>query len=152
MSFQDTLYCGHGPKGIYWWIIEPGVITDVCSQIYVGNIEIRFENVAASQISPDHKDEDLVAANEEPRLTSPSPLEVQEVDQIRKKEEQEVPQQEPLFLEGYLKMNEINIQESLSILNETKALVSYSCWKVSSLEDPSFLEKNGEDSKSNVQH
>ena len=37
-------------------------------------------------------------------------------------------------------MSEMNIYESLSIINETRALVSNFCWKFSSLEDPSFLE------------
>ena len=41
--------------------------TDGCSQLYVGDIEIRFENIASSQISHEHKYEDLVAVNEEPR-------------------------------------------------------------------------------------
>ena len=35
-----------------------GVPTDGCSQLYVGDIEIRFQNVAASQISHEHKYED----------------------------------------------------------------------------------------------
>ena len=48
--------------------------------------------------------------------------------------------QEPHFLEGSLNTNENNIQESLIILHDTQALVSNSCWKVSSLEEPSFLE------------
>ena len=61
-----------------------GVPTYGCSQLYVGDIEIRFENVAAIQISHEHKDEYLVADNEEPRSTSPSPLELQEVE-IKKK-------------------------------------------------------------------
>ena len=34
----------------------------------------------------------------------------------------------------------MDIHEALSILHDTKALVSNSCWKISSLEDPSFLE------------
>ena len=42
-----------------------GVPTNGCSQIYVGDIEIRFENVAASQNSIKHKNEDLVAVEEE---------------------------------------------------------------------------------------
>ena len=67
-----------------------GVPTDGCSQLYVVDIEIRFENVVTRQISHEHKDEDLVAANEEPSSTSPSPLELQEVDQIKKKEEEKV--------------------------------------------------------------
>ena len=54
-----------------------GVPTDGYSQLYVGDIEIRFGNVAGSQISHEHKYEDLIAANEEPRSTSPSPLELQ---------------------------------------------------------------------------
>ena len=37
-------------------------------------------------------------------------------------------------------MSEMDSHEALSILHETKALVSNSCWKVSSLEDPSILE------------
>ena len=37
-------------------------------------------------------------------------------------------------------MNERNIQESLSILHDTQALVSNSCWRATSLGDPSFLE------------
>ena len=37
-------------------------------------------------------------------------------------------------------MSEMNIHESLIILNYTKSLVSNSCWKISSLEEPSFLE------------
>ena len=52
------------------------VPTNGCSQLYVGDIEIRFENVVARQISHKNKYEDLVAANEEPRSTSPSPLEL----------------------------------------------------------------------------
>ena len=87
-----------------------GVPTNVCSQLYVGNIEIIFENVTASQISNDHKYEYLVAANEEPRSTSPSPLELQEVDQMRKKEEEEVHSHEPSFIEGSLKISERDIQ------------------------------------------
>ena len=37
-------------------------------------------------------------------------------------------------------MSERNIHEALSILHDTKALVSSSFWKVSSLDEPSFLE------------
>ena len=37
-------------------------------------------------------------------------------------------------------MNEKNIQEALSILHDTQALVSNSCWRATSLEEPSFLE------------
>ena len=48
-----------------------GVPTDECSQLYVGDIEMRFENVGASQSYHEHKDEDLVADNEEPRSTFP---------------------------------------------------------------------------------
>ena len=60
------------------------------------DIEIRFENVVASQCSYEHGYEDLVEADEEPRSTSPSPLELQEVDQIKKKEEEEVRSHEPV--------------------------------------------------------
>ena len=64
-----------------------GVPTDGCSQLYVSDIEIKFENFVASQISHEHKYECLLETNEEPRSTSPSPLELQEVNQIKKKEE-----------------------------------------------------------------
>ena len=47
---------------------------------------------------------------------------------------------EPHFLEGSLNMNEKNIQESLSILHDTRALVSNSCLRTTSLEETSFLE------------
>ena len=57
---------------------------DGCSQIYVGDIDIRFENVPANQISHKHEDEYVVRDNEEPRSTSPTPLELQEVDRRRK--------------------------------------------------------------------
>ena len=65
-----------------------GVPTDGCSQIYFGDIEIIFEHVDAIQISHEHEDQDLVANKEELRPTSPSPLELQEVDKIKKKEEE----------------------------------------------------------------
>ena len=38
-------------------------------------------------------------------------------------------------------MIEMDIHEALRILHDTKALVSNYCWKISSLEDPSFLEE-----------
>ena len=46
----------------------------------VGDIEIIFKNVSGRQISHKHEDEYFVTDNEEPRSTSPSPLELQEVD------------------------------------------------------------------------
>ena len=100
-----------------------GVHIDGCSHLYVGDIENTFEDVVARQISHEHEDEDLVADNEEPRSISPSPLECQEVDQIKKKEEEEVPQQEPIFIEWSSKMSEMNIHKALIILNDSKELV-----------------------------
>ena len=79
--------------------------------------------------------------NEETRSTSPSPLELQEFDQIKQKEKEEVQSHEPSFIEGSLNMIEMDIQESLIIIHDTQALVSDSCWNVSSLEEPSFLEQ-----------
>ena len=81
-----------------------GIPTDGCSQLYVGDIEIRFESISVIQSSHKHEDEDLVTDNEEPISTSPSPLEIQEVDQFKQKEEEEVRSHEPSFIEGYLKM------------------------------------------------
>ena len=75
-----------------------GEPTDGCSQLYVGDIDIRFENVVARLISHKHEDEYLVTNNEEQRSTSLSPLELQEVDQIKKKEEEEVHTHEPSIL------------------------------------------------------
>ena len=40
------------------------VPNDGCSQLYVGDIEIRSENVAEIQISHEHKDEELVTEKE----------------------------------------------------------------------------------------
>ena len=37
-------------------------------------------------------------------------------------------------------MNENKIQEALRIIHDTQALVSNSCWRATSLEDPSFLQ------------
>ena len=48
--------------------------------------------------------------------------------------------QDPHFLEGSLNIYEKKIQEALSILHDTQALVSNSCWRATSLEEPSFLE------------
>ena len=100
-----------------------GVPTDGFSQIYVGDIDIMFENVVAIQSSHKHEDEDLVANKEEPRSTLPSPLKLQEVDQIKKKEEEEVHSHEPSFIEGSFNMSERNINEALTILHDTQALV-----------------------------
>ena len=75
-----------------------------------------------------------MTGNEEPRSTFPSPLELQEVDQVKKKEEEEVHSHEPSFIEGSLKLTEMDIREALSILYDTKSLVSNSYWKISSLE------------------
>ena len=86
-----------------------GVPNDGCSQLYVGDIEIIYENFPAIQISHENKDEDLIAANEEPRSTFPSPLELQGVDQIQNEEEEEVHSHEPSFIEGYLNMSEMYI-------------------------------------------
>ena len=41
-----------------------GVPTDGCSQLYVGDIDIRFENFVARQIYHNHEDEYLVTDNE----------------------------------------------------------------------------------------
>ena len=117
-----------------------GVPIDGCSKLYVGDIEIRFQNVAASQNSIKHENEDLVAVEEETRSTSPSPLELHEVGPSKKEEDEEVHLQEPHFIEGSLKMNEKKIQEALRIVHDTQALVSNSCWRATSLEEPSFLE------------
>ena len=117
-----------------------GVPTDGCSHLYVGDIEITFESVAASQNSIKLENEYLVAVEEETRLTSPSPLELHEVGPRKKEEDEEVHLQEPHILEGYLKMNDNKIQESLIIRHDTQSLVSNSCWRATSLEEPSFLE------------
>ena len=131
-------------ENLYGSLNYERVPTDGCSKIYAGDIEIRFQNVIASQISHEHEDEDLVEDNEEPRSTSPSPLELQEVDQIKKKEEEEVPQQEPIFLEGSLSMDENKIQEALNILHGTHDLVSKKFWSMEekySMEDIEKIQK-----------
>ena len=74
--------------------------TDGCSQIYVGDIEIIFQNVAASQISSKHENEDLVAVEEETRSTSPSPLELHELVQARRKKMRRFICKSLIFLKG----------------------------------------------------
>ena len=117
-----------------------GIPIDGCSQLYVGDIDIRFESVNARQSYHEHEYEYLVVVNEEPISIFLSPLELQEVDQIKKKEEEKVCSHEPSFIEVFLKMSEMNIHEDLILLNGTKALVSNSCYNISSLEYPYFLE------------
>ena len=90
--------CSNQRESIDWALNYEGEPIDGCSQLYVGDIDIRFENVVARQIFHEHKDEYLVVDNEEPRETSPSPLELQEVDQIKKKEEEEVNSNEPSLI------------------------------------------------------
>ena len=63
-----------------------GVPTDGCSQLYVGDIEIIFQNFSAIQISSKHENEDLVAIEEETISTSPSPLDLHEVGPSKKEE------------------------------------------------------------------
>ena len=87
-----------------------GVPTDGCSHLYVGDIEINFESVDASQTSIKPENEYLVAVEEETRSTSPSPLELHEVGPSKKEEDEEVNLQEPNFIEGSLNMNENKIQ------------------------------------------
>ena len=67
-----------------------GVPTNGWSQLYVGDIEIRFQKKISSQISSKHENEYLVAVEEETRSTSPSPLELHEVGPNKKEEEEEV--------------------------------------------------------------
>ena len=81
------------------------VPTDECSQIYVGDIEIRFESVATSKTSIKHENEYLVVVEEETRSTSSSPLELHEVGPSKKEEDDEIHLQEPNFIEGSLNMN-----------------------------------------------
>ena len=60
------------------------VPTDGYSKFYVGDIDIIFQNFAASQISHEHKYGEIIAANEEPRSIPPSPLELHEVGPSKK--------------------------------------------------------------------
>ena len=115
------------------WFNYEGVPTDGFSQIYVGDIEIRFQKIYTSQNSIKHENEYLVAVKEETRSTSPSPIELHEVGSSKKEEDEEVLSHEPSFIEGYLNMNERNIHDSLRILHDNQELVSNSCWRATSL-------------------
>ena len=53
-----------------------GEPTDGCWQLYIVEIDIKFEIFVASLISHKHEDGYLVRDNEEPISTSPSPLEL----------------------------------------------------------------------------
>ena len=117
-----------------------GVHIDGCTHLYVGDIEIIFESVVASQTSIKPENEYLVVVEEETRSNSPSPLDIHEVGPSNKEEDEEVHLQEPHFIKGSLKMNENKIQESLIILHHTQELVSNSCWRATYLGETSFLE------------
>ena len=91
-----------------------GAPTDGCSQLYIADIEIILENVVAIKISHNNEYEYLLKYNEELISTPPSPLELQEVDQIKQKEEEKVRSHEPSFIEGSLKMSQSNIHEPFS--------------------------------------
>ena len=80
------------------WLNYEGVPTDGCSKIYVGDIDIIFQNVSASRNSIKHENEDLVAVEEETRSTSPSPLELHEVGPSKKEEYEDSHLQEPHFI------------------------------------------------------
>ena len=56
-----------------------------------------------------------------------------------KKEEEDVYPQEPHFLAGPLNICERNVHEALRILHEIIALLSNSCWRVASMEEPSSI-------------
>ena len=60
------------------------VPTNGCSQLYVGDIEIGFQNDSASQNSIKLENEGLVAVEEETRSASPSPLELHELGPSKK--------------------------------------------------------------------
>ena len=90
---------------IHGYLNYEGVPTDGCSHRCVGDIEINFKSVAASQNSIKHENEYRVVVEEETRSTSPSPLELHEVGPSKKEEDEELHLQEPHFLEGSLNMN-----------------------------------------------
>ena len=78
-----------------------GVPNNGCSQIYVGDIDIRFQNVSASQNSIKHENENLVAVEEETRSTSPSPLELHEVGPSKKENMRRFICKSLIFLKGH---------------------------------------------------
>ena len=47
------------------YLNNEGVTTDGCSQLYVGDLEIIFQNFVERKISSKHQNEDLVAFEEE---------------------------------------------------------------------------------------
>ena len=53
-----------------------GVPINGSSQLNFGDMEFRLENDVAIKTSPKHEYEYLVTDNEEPRTTSPSPLDI----------------------------------------------------------------------------
>ena len=83
-----------------------GVPNYGCSHLYVGDIEIIYQNFSTRKISSKHENEDLVVVEEETRSTSPSPLELHEIGPSKKEEDEEVRFQETHFLEGSLNMKE----------------------------------------------
>ena len=104
--------------------------TDGCLFLYVGDIEILNGEIVASTHSFDHRD--LATEEEDLGLTYTSPLEFHEVDSTYG--EEEVHSHYPSYLVGTLQLGEKNIKKYLHILHHTCALVSYLCWRVTSLE------------------
>ena len=72
--------------------------TDVCSSLYVGDININIEDIVASTHSFEHSD--LEAEGKDQGLTSNSALEIHEVDYVY--DEEEFHSHEPSWLVGLL--------------------------------------------------
>ena len=70
---------------------------------------------------------------------SPSPPDLPH-EVYPKKEEENFYPLDPHFLPRPLKMSEKNIHHSLSTLHDTIALVSNSCWRDASMEEPYSIE------------
>ena len=77
-----------------------GVPTDGCSQIYVGDIEIIFQNISTIQNSIKHENEDLVVVEEEARSTCHHHLSFMKLVQARRKKMRRFICKSLIFLKG----------------------------------------------------
>ena len=77
-----------------------GVPTDGCSQIYVGDIDMRFQKFSASQNSIKHENEYLVAVEEEQDQLPHHHLSFMKLVQARRKKMRRLICKSLIFLEG----------------------------------------------------
>ena len=107
--------------------------TDGFSFLYVGDIDISFDETTGSTSSHDLEKYEVFTIEERvPRSISHSPNEIPKVDPMLEEEKDSF--HWPSHFEGSLNTNDKKIQEALSTLQDTSALVSQLTWRDDSME------------------